>query len=119
MPLQTPLLAVVPAFLIAAAILAAAWRPWVRADVKRPAWAGAVALAAAFIAADRLVWNSWPGLWNAEEHRRLWIVAAGAMVVAILDRARAGRVVASWHAWAAGDRKSTRLNSSHIPLSRM
>lgn len=102
MPLQTPLLAVVLALLIAAAVLAALWRPWIKSDVLRPAWAGALALAAAFVVSDYLIWRNWPGLWSAEEQRRLWLVAAGALGVSVLDSFPGGRIAGTWKAWAAG-----------------
>src|SRR5262245_22620381 len=102
MPVRTPLLAVVPALLIAAAVLGALWRPWVRAAVWRPAWAGALALAAAYIASDRFVWNGWPGLWSVEEQRRLPLVAVVALGMAVGDSLGGGRIGRSWLAWQAG-----------------
>ncbi len=102
MPVQTPLLAVVPALLIAAAVLAALWRPWLKGDRPRPMWAGAVALAAAIIAADPLINRNCPGVWNAEEQRRLWIVAVIGTIAAILDVVQNGRIRRTGVAWLAG-----------------
>ena len=101
--MQTPLLAVVPAFLIAAAVLVALTRPWLKgAAMMRPAWGGALALALAFITADCLIWHSRPMLWSVEEQRRLWIVAVGAVVAAALNAVLKDKVVSTWRAWVAG-----------------
>ena len=102
MPIQTPLLAVVPALLIAAVVLAALWRPWVKGDRPRPMWAGAAALAAAVIVADPLVNRNWPGLWSPEEQRRVWITAVLGLIAAIVDVVQNGRVRRTAWAWAAG-----------------
>ena len=102
MPIQTPLLAVIPALLIAAGIFAVLWRPWLSADRPRPAWAGAIALAAAVMAADPLIYRALPGIWSAEEQRRIWIVAILGAVVAIPDAAQKGRIRRTAWAWAAG-----------------
>jgi hypothetical protein len=101
-PIQTPLLAVLPALLITAAVFAALWRPWDRSDRPRPAWAGAVALAAAMVVADPCIWRTWSGFWNPEEHRRVWIVAVLGMTAAIVDSIRPGKIRGQWVAAVVG-----------------
>jgi hypothetical protein len=102
MPVQTPLLAVIPAFLLAAAVLAAGWRPWSKVEDRRWDWCGALAVALAFLCADYFVWKSWPGLWAAEEHRRLPWVAWAAVIIAVVDRALLGRIRRTPLSWLAG-----------------
>jgi hypothetical protein len=101
-PIQTTLLAFVPSLLIAAAVLAAVWQPWSKGDRTRPAWAGAVALAVAFIASDAFVWRASPGWWPAEEQRRLRLVALLAVLASYADGAMKGRLSRTSLAWVCG-----------------
>jgi hypothetical protein len=77
MPIQTPLLAVVPAGVLALVILFAAWRPWKPGPAGSGWWGSALVLGLGYFLADRLVWKTWPNL--AENHRLLPLIGlAGA-----------------------------------------
>lgn len=77
MPIQTPLLAVLPAAAVALILLAIAWRPW--KPTGRGWWGSALTLGLAYPLADYLIFRNIPGFPPAEEHRWLpYIALAGA-----------------------------------------
>lgn len=94
--------AVGPGVLVTAVVLFALCRPWRAGSTPRPGWVGALAMAAAFIVADRLTWQNWPGVWPDVEHRRLPLVAVLAFGVAVADWVTRGKVAGTWLAWIAG-----------------
>ncbi len=114
MPIQTTLLAFIPSLLIAGAVLAGLWQPWAKGDRSRPAWTGAAALAAAYIASDAFVWRTFPGLWPSEEQRRLPLVALLAVVVVVLDARMKGRLSRTSLAWVCGAALTAPIQFSDI-----
>ncbi len=108
MPVRTALLGIVPPMLIACAVLVAGWRPW-RSTLGKAAssahWASAGALALAYVGADTLVANRWPGFPPSEPHRWLPYIAVVAAAAVALFPARVVRSIGGpgrWPMYALG-----------------